>query len=60
MTAYDNERKVLDHVKLNQINVQEQLKDQYSVTYKIIKQLNETTKSMEHNEQESKAKILQL
>lgn len=62
MDATDNERitKILEHMKTNQINLQEQLKNQYSVNYKIIKQFNDTLKNIEYNELELKSRILQL
>lgn len=62
MDASDNERisKILDHLKMNQLNLQDQLKNQYSINYETIRQFNETIKNIEHNENELKSRIQQL
>lgn len=60
LDANDGERieKILEHMKTNQMRLQEQMRMQYSVNVDIIKKFNDTLLDIQHNELVLKAKII--
>lgn len=60
LDASDGERidKILNHMKFNQMKLQEQIKMQYSINNDIIKKFNDTLRDIQHNELTLKSKII--
>lgn len=62
LDANDGEKiyKILDHLKRNEGNIENQLKMQYSLNHDIIKNFNDSISNIRHNEILLKSRILQL
>lgn len=60
LDANDGERieKILQHMKTNQMHLQEQIKMQYSVSNTVVKKFNQTLRDIRHNELALKSKII--